>query len=142
ALRRWVPGLPLVAVRNPGRDGAGPAALRASVTISTQAHAGELLAAIGAAHHRIAGRAAPAPGAGDAAPGPLHRLTPRELHVLAAVITGATNASIADRLGLSTHTVRTHLRHILQKLGADNRLEAAVRARACGLAGGSSASPG
>lgn len=143
ALRRWVPGLPLVTVWNGARNGSGPAALDASSTVSTQAEAHELLAAIGAAQRGVAApRTGPGPTSYDPARGPtsyhpapglLDGLTPRERHVLSALIRGGSNASIAAILGLSTHTVRTHLRHILLKLGVDSRLEAAVRARACGL---------
>ncbi|MFF9910010.1 LuxR C-terminal-related transcriptional regulator [Streptomyces sp. NPDC013457] len=60
-------------------------------------------------------------------------LTPRELDVLAAVATGATNAVAAERLGLRAETVKGYLRSTMRKLGAHTRLEAVVAARRAGL---------
>ena len=52
-------------------------------------------------------------------------LTPRERDVLAASLFGASMAEIAARLFLSEGTVRNHLSTAMQKLGAQNRMEAA-----------------
>jgi two-component system response regulator DesR len=52
-------------------------------------------------------------------------LTPREREVLAASLFGASLAEIAARLVLSEGTVRNHLSTAMQKLGAQNRMEAA-----------------
>lgn len=52
-------------------------------------------------------------------------LTPREREVLAASLFGASLAEIAARLILSEGTVRNHLSTAMQKLGAQNRMEAA-----------------
>lgn len=52
-------------------------------------------------------------------------LTPREREVLAAALFGASLADIAVRLALSEGTVRNHLSTAMQKLGAQNRMEAA-----------------
>ena len=52
-------------------------------------------------------------------------LTPRERDVLAASLFGASLAEIAARLILSEGTVRNHLSTAMQKLGAQNRTEAA-----------------
>jgi two-component system, NarL family, response regulator DesR len=52
-------------------------------------------------------------------------LTPRERDVLAASLFGASLAEIATRLVLSEGTVRNHLSTAMQKLGAQNRMEAA-----------------
>ncbi|MFE5967919.1 response regulator transcription factor [Streptomyces sp. NPDC056463] len=60
-------------------------------------------------------------------------LTPREVDVLAAVATGATNAVAAERLGLRAETVKGYLRSAMRKLGAHTRLEAVVAARRAGL---------
>jgi DNA-binding NarL/FixJ family response regulator len=57
----------------------------------------------------------------------LARLTPREREVLALLAGGATNARIAGRLTLSETTVKSHVKHILRKLGAANRAEAIAR---------------
>lgn len=68
------------------------------------------------------------PGAeGDAAPERLDTpelLTERERQVLNLVAMGMGSTSIAPTLGVSTHTVETHVRHCLAKLGARNRAHA------------------
>ena len=64
----------------------------------------------------------------DAAP-----LTPRELEVLAAMADGASNKTIARRLGISFHTAKFHVAAILAKLDADSRTEAVARAAQRGL---------
>jgi two-component system nitrate/nitrite response regulator NarL len=61
-------------------------------------------------------------------------LSERELEVLRLVAQGATNRQIANQLYLSEHTVRTYLAHILEKLGLDNRAQAAAYAVRNGLA--------
>jgi DNA-binding NarL/FixJ family response regulator len=60
-------------------------------------------------------------------------LTAREQEVLSLVATGATNMEIADRLNISIHTVKTHMRKILAKLHRDRRYEAASYALREGL---------
>ena len=52
------------------------------------------------------------------------RLTRRELEIVRYLANGETNARIAARLVLSEDTVKTHVKHILRKLGASNRAEA------------------
>lgn len=54
-------------------------------------------------------------------------LTAREREVLAVLVSGATNAEIADRLTVSETTVKSHVKHILRKLRANNRAEAIAR---------------
>ena len=61
------------------------------------------------------------------------RLTPRELEVLAAMADGASNKAIARRLGISFHTAKFHVAAILDKLNADSRTEAVMRAAQLGL---------
>jgi DNA-binding CsgD family transcriptional regulator len=51
-------------------------------------------------------------------------LTGRELEVLALMSTGATNDRIGQELVIATETVKTHVKRILRKLGAENRAEA------------------
>ena len=62
------------------------------------------------------------------------RLTAREVEVLAIVSSGASNRAIAEQLVISEHTVRAHLRNILDKLGLENRVQAATWAAKAGLA--------
>lgn len=52
-------------------------------------------------------------------------LTEREREVLERVATGASNREIAEALGISEHTVKNHLKNILQKLHLDNRVKLA-----------------
>ncbi len=61
------------------------------------------------------------------------RLTPRELEVLAAMADGASNKAIARRLAISFHTAKFHVAAILDKLNADSRTEAVMRAAQLGL---------
>ncbi|MFN3927125.1 MAG: response regulator [Pseudanabaenaceae cyanobacterium] len=60
-------------------------------------------------------------------------LTERELEVLAEIVNGYSNAEIAERLYITVGTVKTHVRNILNKLCADDRTQAAVRALRAGL---------
>ncbi|MEN4920991.1 LuxR C-terminal-related transcriptional regulator [Achromobacter spanius] len=60
-------------------------------------------------------------------------LTPKELRVLRLLAEGHSNSAIARQLFVSESTVRTHLRHLNVKLGADSRTQAVARARHAGL---------
>lgn len=51
-------------------------------------------------------------------------LTTREIEILTQIATGASNAQIAQNLFISRATVKTHLVHIFDKLGVDNRTAA------------------
>ncbi|MEW6659474.1 MAG: LuxR C-terminal-related transcriptional regulator [Thermodesulfobacteriota bacterium] len=53
-------------------------------------------------------------------------LTPRELEVLRLLTQGATNQEISTHLQISPHTVKSHVIHIFNKLGVDDRTQAAV----------------
>jgi DNA-binding CsgD family transcriptional regulator/tetratricopeptide (TPR) repeat protein len=74
-----------------------------------------------------------------AAPAPAERrkddlgLSARELEVLALIADGRTNGEIAKTLFITTKTASSHVTHILDKLGATNRVEAAVIAERAGL---------
>jgi LuxR family maltose regulon positive regulatory protein len=60
-------------------------------------------------------------------------LSQGETRVLRYLPTNLTAPEIADQLYLSVNTVRTHMRHVYDKLGAHRRTEAVERARALGL---------
>ncbi|HLF27627.1 MAG TPA: response regulator transcription factor [Anaerolineae bacterium] len=60
-------------------------------------------------------------------------LTPREIELLQLVVDGLSNKAIAEKLSLSENTVKYHVKNILQKLGVQNRTEAATHAIRDGL---------
>jgi DNA-binding NarL/FixJ family response regulator len=59
--------------------------------------------------------------------GPLAELTRRELEVPSHLADGRSNVQIASMLFISAGTVKTHVKHLLHKLGAANRAEAVAR---------------
>lgn len=64
---------------------------------------------------------------------PLADLTPRESEVLLLLAEGLTNKAVAQRLAISDHTVKFHVNSILNKLDAQSRTDAVVRATRLGL---------
>ena len=74
-------------------------------------------------------RTAPA----DSPPAGLRDLTPREIEVLTLAARGRSNSEIAAGLVLSEATVKTHIKHVLAKLGARDRVQAVIAAYDAGL---------
>lgn len=67
-----------------------------------------------------------------AAPSPA-LLTPRELEILRLIVEGRENSEIAEILVISLSTAKNHVAHVLDKLGMQNRVQAAVYAVRAGL---------
>lgn len=70
---------------------------------------------------------------GAAADDPDPALTPRELEVLMLLAEGASNKTIARRLGISTHTVKFHVGQLIDKLEASGRTDAVAHAARLGV---------
>jgi DNA-binding NarL/FixJ family response regulator len=92
------------------------------------AHAGEALLDPLIAARLVEAIAQPA---GEPAP---QRLTAREQEVLGLIARGFSNKRIALELGIAEKTVKTHVGHVLAKLGVTDRTQAAVHAVRMGLA--------
>ena len=113
-----------------GQRAPAVAALRAAATAAARLGARPLAAEVAELARRARIDLAPAP----AAPPPVPIATPgaltvREREVLRLLADGLTNPQIAQRLFISRKTAATHVSHILAKLGARNRVEAAGVAR-------------
>ena len=72
---------------------------------------------------------------GGAGRAPAAELTPRELEVLCLIARGRSNKRIALELGVAEKTVKTHVSHVLAKLGLSDRTQAALYAVREGLVG-------
>jgi len=85
---------------------------------------------------RAFGTRPPVPGSGRdtvAVPGIVDPLSRRELEILTMLAAGRSNQSIAGELFVTLDTVKKHVGHVLNKLGAGNRTEAVARARELSL---------
>ena len=136
-------GLPAVFLRDSRRPPRLDAAAGAPAEgwIARDATAEELAAAVRAVAAGLtvldaaAARAARAPLEHETLEAPANsaRLTPREVDVLRLIAVGLANKGIAQRLGISEHTVKFHVGAVLAKLEARSRTEAGAIAARSGL---------
>ncbi len=141
-------GTPVVMLLDELESESAVAALRAGAraALPRDATAAEILAAVHAAAAGLTSLPAELAAAvfhakrSDGAPTPAdsgglggRSLTPREAEILALLGEGLGNKEIAARLGISDHTVKTHLAAIYEKLGAANRAEAVATGLRRGL---------
>lgn len=105
-----------------------------SCTPEALVHAVRLAAAGGSVlDPSVAGRLLREVAGGSRSSPSLDALTDRERDVLRELAHGLANRQIADRLGVSESTVRTHVGHVLAKLGLETRTQAALLALHVGL---------
>jgi DNA-binding NarL/FixJ family response regulator len=143
-LREAAPGARVIVLTSFGEDERLFAALRGGAAgfLLKDVEPAELVRAIRTAH---AGQAPLSPAVaarmveeiahgGDRAP-QADELTPRELEVLRLIAGGRSNKRIALELGVAEKTVKTHVSHVLAKLGLSDRTQAALYAVREGLAG-------
>jgi LuxR family maltose regulon positive regulatory protein len=60
-------------------------------------------------------------------------LTARERSIVEFIARGQSNKEIARELGVAPETIKTHLKRIFQKLSAESRTQAVVRAQSLGM---------
>jgi NarL family two-component system response regulator LiaR len=142
-LREAAPAARVIVLTSFGEDDRLFAALRGGAAgfLLKDVEPGELVRAIRTAH---AGQAPLSPAVAarvvEELAHPEHRaaadeLTPRELEVLRLIAGGRSNKRIALELGVAEKTVKTHVSHVLAKLGLSDRTQAALYAVREGLVG-------
>lgn len=105
-----------------------------AAVVSKQGRLDDLLRAVrraGQGHRSVIGLSRPAPDRGT----PLGSLTAREAEVLRLVVAGASTREMSERLDISVNTVRTHVQHLLDKLGVRTRVQLARAAHEHDLVG-------
>lgn len=135
------PGLPVVALALETADQATALNLGASALLSSSLEPEALRAAILSAAHGLvtiarADLAAVLPqeaGSRAAVQSMVESLTRRELEVLQLLARGLTNRRMAERLGVSEHTIKFHVAAVLAKLDARTRAEAVARGMRLGV---------
>ena len=142
-LRETAPAARVIVLTSFGEDERLFTALRAGATgyLLKDVEPAELVRAIRTVHAggaplspavaaRVVEELASGGGAGRAA---ADELTPRELEVLCLIARGRSNKRIALELGVAEKTVKTHVSHVLAKLGLSDRTQAALYAVREGL---------
>jgi len=140
AIRREMPDVEVLAVTSVLEDAAVINAVRAGAIgyLLKDTQADELCRAIKAAaagQMQLAPRAAARLLREVRAPEQPEALTERETDVLRLVAQGMANKEIANALSIGEKTVKTHVSHVLQKLGVQSRTQAALYAARIGLIG-------
>jgi DNA-binding NarL/FixJ family response regulator len=152
-LRERLPSVRVIALTTFADDESVLGALRAGARgyLTKDAGAEEIRAAILAVaagdatldpavqHHVVAALAASGSREDDGAPGAdapelPDGLTPREAEVLGLIAEGLSNAEIAQRLFVSSTTVKSHINHLFAKAGLRDRAQAVAYAFRVGLA--------
>ncbi len=146
-LREVAPGARVIVLTSFGEDERLFTALRAGASgyLLKDVEPAELVRSIRTVHGggaplspavaaRVVDEFASGGGAGRA---PADDLTPRELEVLCLIARGRSNKRIALELGVAEKTVKTHVSHVLAKLGLSDRTQAALYAVREGLVSGS-----
>jgi len=146
-LRDVAPGVRVIVLTSFGEDERLFTALRAGASgyLLKDVEPAELVRSIRTVHDggaplspavaaRVVEELASGGGAGRAA---ADDLTPRELEVLCLIARGRSNKRIALELGVAEKTVKTHVSHVLAKLGLSDRTQAALYAVREGLVSGS-----
>ena len=142
-LRDVAPGVRVIVLTSFGEDERLFTALRAGASgyLLKDVEPAELVRSIRTVHDggaplspavaaRVVEELASGGGAGRAA---ADDLTPRELEVLCLIARGRSNKRIALELGVAEKTVKTHVSHVLAKLGLSDRTQAALYAVREGL---------
>lgn len=141
AIRQRWPALPVIALTSFTEAGRVVQAVRAGARgyLFKDVRPAELAEAIRRVHegqtylHPEAARALVEHTRHEGEGGLAEPLTPREREVLQCMAEGLSNREIADRLVIAEKTVKTHVSHILAKLGAADRTQAVVLALRHGL---------
>jgi two-component system, NarL family, response regulator LiaR len=142
ALRERAPEARVIVLTSFGDDDRVFAALRAGAVgyLLKDVEPAELVRAIRTAHAgqsplspAVAARVIDELAHGGHRGGAAEELTPRELEVLRLIARGRSNKRIALELGMAEKTVKTHVSHLLAKLGVDDRTQAALYAVREGL---------
>ena len=143
-LREVAPAARVIVLTSFGEDERLFAALRAGATgyLLKDVEPAELVRGIRTAYAgqsplspAVAARVVEELASGGARGAPADELTPRELEVLCLIARGRSNKRIALELGVAEKTVKTHVSHVLAKLGLSDRTQAALYAVREGLVG-------
>jgi NarL family two-component system response regulator LiaR len=141
-LRDAAPAARVIVLTSFGEDERLFTALRAGATgfLLKDVEPAELVRAIRTAHAgqstlspAVAARVIEELASGGGQRGAVGELTPRELEVLCLIARGNSNKRIALELGVAEKTVKTHVSHVLAKLGLSDRTQAALYAVREGL---------